>query len=196
MRFAEAYPDLVDGLRARYGEAHRAYHTWDHIEALLGWLDRLDWADPHAVEIALYYHDAVYRPLSPTNEADSAALMLEEMAGRADPATLKRAEAIILATAGHRVPEDVDAELARDIALFLDMDLAILGASEPEFDAYDRAIRKEFADIPDDVFLPRRRRIMADFLKRDRLYRTERFHQSHDAPARANLRRLAARLPE
>ena len=118
------------------------------------------------------------------------------MAGRADPATLKRAEAIILATAGHDIPEDVDPELARDIALFLDMDLAILGAPEAEFDAYDRAIHTEFAAIPDEVFLPRRRRIMAGFLERDRLYRTDQFHQSHDAPARANLRRLLARLPE
>lgn len=195
-RFSERFPDLVRGLQARYGEAHRAYHTWAHIGALLGHFDGLDWSDPEGVEIALYYHDAVYVPLSTTNEADSAALMRAEMAGRADPAVIDRAEAIILATATHRVPDDADPALAGDIAQFLDMDLAILGAAPEAFDAYDSAIRQEFAAIPDEIFLPRRRRVMGAFLDRDRLYLTDRFHRTHDAPARANLTRLVARLPE
>jgi predicted metal-dependent HD superfamily phosphohydrolase len=193
-RFAEMFPDLVTGLHARYNEAHRAYHTWAHIEALLGWFEKLDWAHGQAVEIAVYYHDAVYEPLSPTNEADSAALMVAELSGRVDDETIARAGALILATAGHQLPETGDAGLAADCALFLDADLSILGAEPGAFDAYDQAIRAEFAAIPDEVFLPRRRRVMAGFLERERLFRTERFHQSHDGPARENLRRLVARL--
>ena len=50
--------------------------------------------------------------------------------------------------------------------------------------------------MPDETFLPRRRCIMAGFLARPRLYLTDEFHESHDAPARANLARLIARLPE
>ena len=67
--FADRFPDLLQSLKARYGEPHRAYHTWAHVEALLGHFGQLDWTSPEAVEIAIYYHDAVYQPMSPTNEA-------------------------------------------------------------------------------------------------------------------------------
>ena len=196
MRVANAWPDLIAPLQARYAEPHRAYHTWDHVEALLGHFERLDWDEPVSVEAALYWHDAVYQPLSPTNEADSAALMRRQLAGRMDADLLDRAEAIVLATATHRVPEGAAPGLAGDCALFLDMDLSILGSDWDTFCAYDRAIRHEFRAIPDDIFLPRRRKIMAGFLERDRLFLTEEFHRSHDAQARDNLRRLVASLPE
>lgn len=193
--FADSHPDLVAGLRTRYDEAHRAYHDWAHIEALLAWFAKLDWDNDAAVEMALYYHDAIYQPLSATNEADSAALMRAELAERAAAETIDRAGAIILATASHKVPDGLEPGLGRDIEQFLDIDLSILGAEEAAFDAYDRAIRKEFSAIPDEIFLPRRRQVMATFLERDRLFLTERFHESHDAQARSNLRRLIERLP-
>lgn len=195
-RFADAWPDLVDALKARYSEPHRAYHTWTHVEDLLSHFERLDWVDGVSVEIALYWHDAVYVPLSTSNEADSAALMRAAMAGRVDPTTLDRAETIVLATAAHRVADWNDPGLAADCAQFLDMDLAILGTRWDVFAAYDQAIRQEFSAVPDAVFLPRRRRIMAGFLKREHLYLTETFRRSHDARARANLARLVACLPE
>ena len=158
--------------------------------------ERLDWANPVAVEIALYWHDAVYVPLSATNEADSADLMCREMAGRVAGDVLDVARAIVLATASHKVPQTGDAALAQDCAQFLDMDLAILGADWESFAAYDRAIRQEFQQIPDAIFLPRRRAVMAGFLERDRLFLTETFQASHDAQARANLTQLVAGLPE
>ncbi len=196
MRFVDAFPDLIDGLRARYGEAHRAYHTWAHVEALLTGFETVGWADPAAVEIALYYHDAVYQPLSASNEADSAALMRDELKDRVRTVDIGYADAIILATANHRVPETASPDLAGDIAYFLDLDLSILGAPTEKFDLYDRQIRKEFAAIPDEVFLPRRRVVMAGFLERERLFLTDRFNDIYDAPARANLSRLVARLPD
>ena len=195
-RFAEAWPDLIDLLRSHYDEAHRAYHTWDHITALLGHFEGLEWHDPASVEVALYWHDVIYEPLSATNEADSAALMHKQMTGRADGALLERADAIILATATHRVPTTADAALAQDCELFLDMDLSILGAPWDEFAKYDQAIRQEFIAIPDPVFLPRRRAVMAGFLERERLFLTDTFHRRYDAQARANLTRLVASLPE
>lgn len=194
--FAENYPDEISKLRALYGEPHRAYHTWEHIEALLDHFVRLDWSDQKAVEVAIYYHDAIYQPLSATNEADSAAMMMADLQGRLDPQTLQYAESIILATAGHQVPEGASPGLTQDCALFLDMDLSILGAPADAFEQYDAAIRQEFIAIPDDIFLPRRRGIMAGFLERPRLFLTDTFHRTHDAPARENLRRLVKRLSE
>ena len=194
--FDQRFPEHVAALRAAYAEAHRAYHNWGHIEALLADFRRLEdrFANPEAVEMALYWHDAVYDPTSKTNEADSAERMLSEMRGRVAPEVLRWAETIVRATVNHRVPDDAGPELAADCALFLDMDLAILGAAPEAFDAYDAAIRQEYAAIPDLLYLPGRKTIMAGFLKRERLYLTDTFHRTHDAPARANLRRLIGRL--
>ena len=195
-RFADLYPQLIEGLRERYGEAHRHYHTWTHIEALREQFEEFDWAHERAVEIALYYHDAVYDPLSATNEADSIDVMLGDLIGNIPGRTLMRAAALILATATHDLPDDLDDTFVADCARFLDMDLAILGSEPRVFAAYDQAIRQEYSVIPDEVFLPRRRRVMSGFLTRRRLYLTDEFHRILDAQARANLRRLIARLPE
>src|SRR5438128_125494 len=65
-------------LSKRYAETHRAYHTIEHIVHCLDELEeaRSLAADPVAVEMALWYHDAVYDPRSTNNEARSADMAL------------------------------------------------------------------------------------------------------------------------
>ena len=74
-------------LKARYGEPHRAYHTWTHIEALLAGLAAHSSlvSDATSVGLAILYHDAVYDPLSATNEEDSAELLEEASHTSASP---------------------------------------------------------------------------------------------------------------
>lgn len=196
IRFAERFPDLADSLRARYDAPGRTYHNWAHIQTLLAHYDRnLDrMHDPDAVEIALYYHDVVYVPGSKTNETESAVIMVQELDGRAAEAEVSAADLIIRATAAHAVPEGTPRNLAHDCALFLDMDLAILGAEPEAFDAFDANIRAEFSMIPDEIFLPRRRAAMQTFLDRERIYITDAFHNNHDEAARRNLTMLVNRL--
>ena len=195
-RFADRFADLIPPLRGRYDAPGRAYHNWAHIQALLGHFERVFDAmhRPNAVEIALFYHDVVYMPGSKRNEDDSADTMQAELSGSADAETLETADLIIRATAKHAVPDVADASVAQDCALFLDMDLAILGAEPATFDAFDNAIRQEFGMIPDEIFLPRRRDAMQVFLERDRIYLTDQFHTQYDAQARSNLKRLVERL--
>ena len=74
--FAERFPRPLATLQRRYGGGGRHYHNWDHIRALLAHAAsvRDSLADPGAVELAIYFHDAVYNPLSRQNETKSAAL--------------------------------------------------------------------------------------------------------------------------
>ncbi len=188
--------ELEPELKAAYQAPGRAYHNWDHITYLLEEFRRLapKWRHPEAVETAIYWHDVIYQPGSATNEADSAALMRIRLAGREAQAFIDAADALILATATHDAPPDMDASLAADCALFLDMDMSILGAPSEQFDAYDAAIRAEFAMIPDEIYRPRRADVLAGFLAREALFLTDIYRYSHDAQARDNLRRAISRL--
>ena len=190
------FTELEAELRAAYEAADRKYHNWLHITSLLADFHRLKdhWRHPEAVETAILWHDFVYVALSPSNEADSAEQMLERLKELAEPSALADAHALIITTASHTVPNDMTAELALDCALFLDMDMAILGADRAAFDQYDSAIREEFAIVPDEVYRPRRAEVLAGFLARDDLYLTETFKRGHDKQARANLQRAISRL--
>src|SRR5258707_14163475 len=63
-------------LASRYSEPHRAYHTLRHIEHCLDEFEavRQEARDPVAVEMALWYHDAVYDTRRRDNEELSAIL--------------------------------------------------------------------------------------------------------------------------
>ncbi len=67
---------LFDLLDRYYSEPGRHYHGWGHISACLAQFDRIEHLllDPIAVEIAIWFHDAVYIPGGKRNELDSAEL--------------------------------------------------------------------------------------------------------------------------
>jgi len=179
------------GLRARYGEPKRAYHGQRHIDILLGLFAevRPHLLAPDAVEAAIWYHDAIYVPMSADNEIESAALLRADLAGLADPGLIETAAALVLATRLHAIAPGLPPAVAADCAWFLDMDLSILGADVATFAWYDAAIRAEYAAVPEDVWRERRPRVLGTFLARERLYLTDYFRTRCDAQARANLRR-------
>lgn len=189
-------PDVLDELRARYGEPQRAYHTWAHLEALLSWYAEVRPAlnDAQAVLYAVLFHDAVYDPTRGDNEALSAVLLRDRMAGRLPTDTLEQAAGLIGATHRHLLPEGLSAEAAGDAALFLDMDLSILGAPEAVFDAYEVNVRTEYAHVPEAAFRAGRAAILSAFLGRERLYFSDWGHARFEAAARANLSRSIAAL--
>lgn len=187
---------LMTGLRRRYGEPQRHYHTWAHIEALLLLFeevrDRL--FDDQAVEIALYYHDAIYDPEADDNEHRSAALLRRDCEGLLAADSLARAAQLVEATAGHWLPEGFTGAALEDARLFLDMDLSILATPWPVFCAYEAAIRAEYGHVENREFRLGRRRLLETFLKRDRLYLSDHFAPRFEAAARDNLKRSLARL--
>lgn len=180
--------DILADLHQRYAEPHRAYHTLAHIEDMLSLAEsvKLDISDWAAFYAAILFHDAIYDPRASDNERRSADLMRERLNGILPAASLDRAEALVMATAGHVVPEGNES-LKKDAALFLDTDLSILGAPPEKFAAYDAAIRHEFAHVPALVYKNGRRAVLKKFLDRDRLYLTELFAERFETQARINL---------
>jgi predicted metal-dependent HD superfamily phosphohydrolase len=177
---------VLDGLLARYREPQRHYHTLQHLEECFTALDTLiDLAcQPGAVELALWWHDAVYDPRQRDNEALSAALAANCLhAAGAEAALVDRVAAMILATRSHDTAGDPDC------AIMLDADLAILSAPWPRFVEYDAQIRAEYAHVPLFDYQVGRARVLRSFLDRPCIYASARFACAHEAQARANLAR-------
>jgi predicted metal-dependent HD superfamily phosphohydrolase len=186
-------------LLARYGEAHRHYHNATHI---LDCLHHLDAAPPLAgggdlagemearplLQLALFYHDAVYDPRSGENEAASAEIARQELSHLLPDGAMAAVVRLIHIT-DHR-----SAPAAADEQLIVDIDLAILGQAPQVFDHYERGIRKEYAHVPEEQFRAGRARILAEFLKRPRLFHHPWFFKQYEAQARANLARSLHQL--
>ena len=177
-------------LETRYREPQRHYHTLQHLEECFAALDavRPHIADAAAVELALWFHDAIYDVHRRDNEARSADLAAASLRDAGLPDVLiGKVTALILATRDH-TGTDADA------AALLDADLAILGAAPARFDAYERQIRAEYAHVPDDVFVPARLRILESFLHRPHLFATPGFRARFGPQARINLKTALGRL--
>ncbi len=152
---------VLDALLARYREPQRAFHTVEHVAAVVSAL--MD-ASPLA-RLAGWYHDAVYDPTSATNEADSAALAVEELSALgADDAACARVAGLVLVTRTHE-PPDGDA----DAMALCRADLAVLGARPDRYDAYVGAVRREYAHVDDAGWVTGRGAFLRSMLGRTRL---------------------------
>ncbi|MBZ9993404.1 hypothetical protein [Mesorhizobium sp. BH1-1-4] len=182
---------LKTELSALYAAGDRHYHGLAHIEAMLALASdyRGELGDPGAVEAAIWFHDAIYDSRAKDNEARSADLAEEKLEGRVDAERLKRIGAMILATAAHQLPPFDDAAAARDASLFLDMDLSILGAAPDAFDAYERAVRREYDWVEEPMWRAGRGAVLKTFLARPHLFHTPEFRQRFEPQARLNIAR-------
>lgn len=92
-----------------------------------------------------------------------------------------RAHALIMATKHTAAP------LAGDAALLVDIDLAILGAAPARFAEYEWQIRQEYAWVPAEVFVEKRKAVLQGFQDQAPIYGTALFQTRLEAQARRNL---------
>ena len=181
-----------DELAEAYAGPGRFYHNLDHVRAVLATVDGLgDLArDLAAVKLAAWYHDAVYDSRAKDNEERSADLAAGRCRGwGVPPARVETVQRLILATKSHQAEaDDVDCHV------LLDADLAILGATPDEYARYARAIRQEYAWVPEADYRRGRTTVLQGFLGRARIFRLDRTHECLDAVARHNLRDELAAL--
>lgn len=169
----------------------RHYHTVAHLEACLHELVfAQEIAERRAeVEVALWYHDAVYRTFRKDNEAQSAAWAVEFLSENgAKPDVVERVRALILATA------HLDGEVTGDAALVVDIDLMILGTPQPVYDEFEKNVRKEYWWVPARRYAVARTNILKTFLARPAVFNTQRFRERYEANARVNLQRAVDAL--
>lgn len=181
---------VFDELLTRYGERHRRYHTLVHVDDCLGLLDwyRGSAQHPERIELALWFHDAIYDPRANDNERQSAELARARLGSLGVPLTaLKEIEAHVLATQSHQA-------IAPDAELLLDLDLSVLGARSHAYARFEHEVREEYAYVPETQFRAGRSAILRAFLARPEIYRTRALREEFEVRARMNLERRLLEL--
>jgi predicted metal-dependent HD superfamily phosphohydrolase len=183
--------DVLDELVRAYSSPGRYYHTFTHIQDCLAIFDPTSHLalHPEEVELAVWFHDAVYDPKRNDNEQRSAewAETVIRQSGLSEEIARRVADSI-LAT---RHDKDVSGEDAR---LLVDVDLSILGRDPAVFWRYEEKIRREYAWVPEGVFRQERRNVLKRFVERPRIYSHEEFRKRFETRARRNLEQAIARL--
>lgn len=182
--------DLFADLVERYTEKGRYYHNLHHIQNVLDTVAKLKELvqDETAVQIAAWFHDVIYemQPSTgggPTNEERSALYAAQALQPLTIPKpTIKLIQQLICATQlGYPVPDDPN------FHVLLDADLATLAADSDEYNQYARAIRQEFAFVPEELYRIGRCQVLQSFLTRDRIFLTEPMYDQHEQAARHNI---------
>jgi predicted metal-dependent HD superfamily phosphohydrolase len=171
-------------LQSAYAQKHRAYHTSRHIDECLALLDEFIKlaAHPAEVECALWFHDAIYEPMSKSNEersADWASDFGRRVSLSAD--SVERIRSHIMAT------RHIGLAVEDDGRLVVDIDLAILGAAPTRYAEFERDVRKEYRWVPGIVYRPKRAEILQSFLDRPRIYHWEPAYERFERNARMNV---------
>lgn len=178
--------DTFSQLQSAYAQKHRSYHTSRHIDECISLFDEVkDLAEyPAEVECALWFHDAIYRPMAKSNEKRSAAWLAEfgDRVGMA-AAVVARISTHIMAT------RHLSSSPGGDSGLVVDIDLAILGADPGRYDEFEHDVRREYRWIPEFIYKPKRAAILQSFLDRSRIYHWDSMYDRFEKKARANLTR-------
>ena len=182
---------LCEQLLRAWDEPQRHYHTQQHLTECLTLFDtlRMHAEQPADIELALWFHDAVYDVQAHDNEARSAHWATEALAaGGVDPARCQRVHDLIMATCHTALPASPDQ------ALLVDIDLAILGAPAARFADYTRQIGAEYVWVPPQVYAVKRRAVLQGFLDREQIYTTPAVAQRLEQQARDNLAKAISLL--
>ena len=183
--------ELFDRLIECYSESHRKYHTMQHLDECLANLESVRSLAERAseVELALWFHDAIYDTHSSDNEERSAAWARESaLAAGLTPEQATRIRGLVMATRHSAVPAGTDA------MVLVDIDLGILGADIDRFEEYELQVREEYSWVPRLLYRRGRGKILKEFADREWIYSTDYFRAAYEERARENIARSLARL--
>ncbi len=188
---------VADDLLLRWGEAHRRYHTLQHLTEMFQALDHLadvgelGTREGALARVAAWFHDAVYLIADPgPSERASAELAVRDLPRLGvHPADVDRVTGLVLDTVAHDVP--VGDPLAE---AFHDADLWVLAAPAARFDEYCLQVREEYLAVPDEVYAHGRTAVLRPLLARPDVYATRYARRAWTAAARGNLTRELDRL--
>jgi predicted metal-dependent HD superfamily phosphohydrolase len=187
---ARSAEDVYRDLEGHYSHPNRHYHDLRHIGACLKHFDAINGqlTRPDAVEMALWFHDAVYQPDADDNERRSAELFLGLAEGGADSSFLEVVRDLVMMTAHPSKPTSVDEQFTVDI------DLASFGLPWEVFIRLGELVRNEFPHLSDRDFESVQLQFFEELAGQPYFFFTDFFRSRYEAAAQSNLRRRITQL--
>lgn len=169
-------------LSKAYSKSSRHYHNLEHLEDMIRnfFHYQKEIESPIEMQLAIFYHDVIYKVTRKDNEEKSAELAMEIFTKTKINSNILNE--MIMSTKFH------DAKTS-DEKWMVDFDLAILGKSWSEYEEYTKKIRKEYKIYPDLLYKPGRKKVLLHFLEKERIYLTEEFFHQFEKSARSNIER-------
>ncbi len=179
---ADIYRRVLD----RYNETNRYYHSLAHIEHCLRMFDQCKplVTNADALELAIWFHDAILEPCKRDNEARSAEFYRHFADQVHDIETRDLVEHLIMATL-----HDGGSMQDADAIYMVDIDLSSFGLPWPEFLQDSENLRLENSQICDEEYRHKQDYFRNCLLARDRFFQSDFFASRYDTPARENLTR-------
>jgi len=184
---AEIHQRLVDS----YNESQRRYHTLGHIDHCLSMFDQCKSLaiNPDALEIAVWFHDAIFEPGKSDNEALSAELYDEFSAGVHADEFRALVGRMIMATLHNGLSLDDS-----DAGYMVDIDLSSFGLPWEDFLRDSRHLREESAELSDADYFQKQGAFRSCLLARPHFYQTDFFRRHYEQQARDNLAKYVDQL--
>ncbi len=177
-------------LGIQYKENTRHYHNWNHIKTMIKAL--YDYPreinDTLSIELAIWFHDAIYIPLRKDNESKSAKFFQEQLSVYLPIERTRKIMNYIEATKNHQKTTD------EDLQVLLDLDLAILGQSKNVYQNYAKQIREEYGYVPNFLYKRGRKRVLKNFLEKPVIYQTSFFREQLEEQAKENIKEELEKL--
>lgn len=170
-----------------YSHSDRHYHTLQHLQECFSYFDLVkDQAEvPTAVEMALWFHDAIYNVKGHNNEQLSAQWAVKCLQSlKVEQNIINQVQQLIMITTHQAMPQTTDEKI------IVDVDLAILGATPQRFAEYEQQIRKEYSWVPCFLYKMKRKAILKSFMKRLAIYQTAKLFNLLEQQARDNLSKI------
>ena len=179
---AEIHQTLLDA----YREPQRHYHTLAHIEQCMGMFEdcKTMASNADALELAVWFHDAIFELGQEDNERRSADLYLELSRDAHDDELRRLVERLVMATL-----HDGNFLEDHDAAYMVDIDLSSFGMSWETFLEDSQNLRRESAHLSDAEYFRRKKNFQACLLAKERFYQSDYFAERLEKQARDNLAR-------
>jgi len=187
--------ELWKVLSKHYTQKSRHYHNLTHLENMFNELDKWkgEIEDIEILQFSIFYHDIIYKSTRKDNELRSAEVAKEVLsflgsaysADRLSSNRITRCFHQIILTQHHHAKEDD----GLDEKLLLDFDLEILSRDWEQYKIYAQQIRKEYSIYPNFLYRKGRKKALASFLERKKIYQTEWYQENCEPQARQNIRK-------
>lgn len=186
-------------LHRMYDSKGRRYHNPRHIGEMLTGYQKIKHLlkNPTEVYMAIIFHDIIYKIGHQTNEEESARFAVKFLSKHLlepENIDLRLLEKLINLTKLHGKEALEKQDLTEDERLFLDLDMAILGAASERFMEYEKEIELEYAVLyPYDAYKNGRLEFLKA-VKAKSIYLSEYYKTRLEVKAKQNINLLIAQL--